>query len=242
MSARTRRPRGRFAVAAVIAVVALGVVVHDTARAERPERAGAVRATWDLIVTFFGPPPCVPGPYPVLGDAGFVGFDHATPGADARASLAALFPCAVIRPRRPAPQFQILTADGAPLADVGVYGGDGAALNRVSLDAPGITTVHGLSVGQPLAAVLGVRARRVCELGWGGSESGGTTFVRCWVGDKPAHFRYVAFLPEQVFGGAPPAPLPKLRTSRQIEAWLPSSGLTIDLILWHLTPDPQAAP
>lgn len=103
-----------------------------------------------------------------------------------------------------------------------------AAATKVALVAPGIRTEHGLGIGSPIADVMKLTVRHRCEAISGYVDSFAVlhSAVRCWVGAKPARFRYVVTLENGV------------RPPDDVERWVAQSDQKIDLILWHRNPDP----
>jgi len=124
---------------------------------------------------------------------------------------------------------------------------------KVEIEEPGIRTVHGLSVGMPLDAVLKLQARHHCEkVSSVISSAQVSRAIRCWVGKKPARFRYVASLPDRSFEyyGPPIAlyegselsdphegpidPVDDIPDGgKALDRWLVGSRMKIDLILWR---------
>jgi hypothetical protein len=173
------------------------------------------------------PPPPKPT-YPRLGEQGFEGLS-----ATAMASPAALrqrFQGAAVDAHDG--WIGMIDRDGAEIARVELAPDASTAVigDRVSLRTPSMETSHGLRVGDPLRNVLDVHVRHWCETSAAGTESQVRVFVRCWVGDKPARFRYVSFITDESL--APP------RDGKALDRWIASSKQRIDLVLWHRTPEP----
>lgn len=187
------------------------------------------------------PPIKKPAAYPRLLQSGFEGM---TPDEMvSRDAVVRAFPGVTVRSFDPT-ELVLLDKDGYELASV--YG-NGLGAYKVSV-VRGITTEHGISVGEPLSDVLKLDVPHRCEQISSLASSAGPVYrgIRCWVGKKPARFRYVASLPDSPFGTA--LALDELKgkhliseetdeeipqRGKALDRWIQKSDVLISEILWR---------
>lgn len=194
-------PLAGLLVFALVLVVDDGRCIFD--RPAFPAASSTEGAPVPRTVALVPPPPS----YPRLGEDGFEGLS-ATESAD-QAAVQRAFSGALVLLFQP-PQLHIVDP-GAVAADlymgrpsIATVNLDGDVATKVNLHTPAIETVHGLRIGDDFAKVLALGGRRRCETVWGGgdphSPGAPAGFIRCWVGDKPARFRYVTFIESRGLG------------------------------------------
>lgn len=180
------------------------------------------------------------GPWPRLGTNGFAGLTARQMGT--KAALERAFPGARIECDDTSCEIYLGSTE---VARVSLEDGK---VDRIRVEEPGITTMHGLAVGSPFKDVLVVKDRRTCETRWEWAGEGQQAgFVRCWIGPSRARFRYVTQLTRSNFSLGPGPNLTKdtslpeaPRGGAELDRWIATSGATVELVLWHRTPSADA--
>jgi hypothetical protein len=232
----------------VVGIAAAAMFVMLVRLRPHVARATTTALTPPLPAPRVPPPPAPPPPgnlpvsYPRLTHGGFTGM---TPDEMvSRDAMVRAFPGLTVQPFDP-PELVLLDANGYEVATV--YGG-GLGAYKVSVVGRSITTEHGISVGAPLSDVLKLSERHRCELVSSLMSSAGPVYraIRCWVGQKPARFRYVASLGEERFGteaalldleqkSLEPLKVEEKipRDGKALERWIAATDVRIDQILWR---------